>query len=73
MVREIRVQSQARVLLKTKKMLLDSSLLNTQDYMVWIKSKWSNPGKGVTPFPTPIEKEAFGHPQKRSGNLLVSF
>ena len=36
---------------KTLKMLLDASLLNTQQYKVHIE--WSNPGKGVVPSPTP--------------------
>ena len=31
----------------------DASLLNTQHNNVWIKGKWSNPGKGVAPLPTP--------------------
>ena len=34
-----------RVIRKTKKILLDASLLNTQLYEVWIKGKWGNPGK----------------------------
>ena len=34
---------------KKKKKVLDTSLLNTQHYKV----KWSNPGKGVAPSPTP--------------------
>ena len=34
-------------------MVLDAFLLNTQHHKVLIKGKWSNPGKGVTPFPTP--------------------
>ena len=37
----------------TEKMALDASLLNTQHYKVRIKGKWSNPGKGVAPSPTP--------------------
>ncbi len=37
-----------RVIPKTLiKMVLDTSLLNTQNYKV----KWSNPGKGVAPSP----------------------
>ena len=35
------------IISKTKKMVLDISLLNTQRYKVWIKDKWSNLGKGV--------------------------
>ena len=33
---------------KDSKIVLDVSLLNTQHYKVRIKSKWINPGKGVT-------------------------
>ena len=36
---------------KTLQMVLDTSLLNTQQYKVRIK--WSNPGKGIVPSPTP--------------------
>ena len=42
-----------RVIPKTQKMVLDATLLNTQHYKVRIKVKWSNPGKGVVPSPTP--------------------
>ena len=41
------------VIPKTLKMALDTSLLNTQQYKVWIKGKWNNLGKGVAPFHTP--------------------
>ena len=34
-------------------MVLDATLLNTQHDKVWIKGYWSNPGKGVVPFPIP--------------------
>ena len=37
------------VIPKIFKIVLDTSLLNTQQYKV----KWSNPGKGVVPSPTP--------------------
>ena len=40
------------VIPKTLKIVLDASLLNTH-YNVWIKGKWSIPGKGVAPSPTP--------------------
>ena len=33
--------------------VLGTSLLNTQHYNVRIKIKWSNPGKGIAPSPTP--------------------
>ena len=42
-----------RVIPKTLKMVLDTSLLNTQQYKVRIKGKWNNTGKGVAPAPTP--------------------
>ena len=41
------------VIPKTLKMVLDTSLLNTQQYMVLSRVKWSNPGKGVAPSPAP--------------------
>ena len=41
------------VIPKTLKMVLDTSLLNTQHYKVLIKSKEDNPGNGVAPSPTP--------------------
>ena len=41
------------VIQKTQKMVLDSSLLNSQHYKVRIKDKWSNPEKEVAPSPTP--------------------
>ena len=31
-------------------MVLDAFLLNNQNYTVWIKGKWNNPGKYVKPF-----------------------
>ena len=46
-------QIPGRVIPKTQKMVLDASLLNTQHYKVWIKGKWSNPGKRVAPSQTP--------------------
>ena len=42
-----------RVIPKTQKLVLDATLLNTQHYKARIKVKWCNPGKGVTPSPTP--------------------
>ena len=42
-----------RVTLKTQKMLLETSMLNTQHYKLQIKGKWSNPNKEVPPKPTP--------------------
>ena len=42
-----------RVIPKTQKMVIDASLLNTQNYKVWINGTWSNPGRVVAPSPTP--------------------
>ena len=42
-----------RVIPKTYKMVLDTSLLNTQHYKVLSRIKWSNPEKGVTPSSIP--------------------
>ena len=41
------------VIPKTKKMVLGTSLLNTQHYKVQIKGRWSNPGTRVASFQTP--------------------
>ena len=41
------------VIPKTQKMVLVTSLFNTQHYKVWIKGKSSNPGKWVMLFSTP--------------------
>ena len=41
---------QGHVILKTLKMILNTSLLNTQHYKVRVKG---NPGNGVVPLPTP--------------------
>ena len=38
---------------KDSKMVLDTSLLNTQHYKIWIKGKWINIGKRVAPSHTP--------------------
>ena len=42
-----------RLIPKTLKMVLDTSLLNTQHCNVRHRRKWSNPGKGVVPISTP--------------------
>ena len=47
------VSISGQVIPKTQKMVLDATLLNTQYYKVRIKVKWSNPGNGVAPSPTP--------------------
>ena len=42
-----------RILWKAQKIVLDTVLLNTQQYKVCIKGKWSKPEKRVAPYPTP--------------------
>ena len=42
-----------RIIPKTLKMVLDTSLLNTQQYKVRIKRKVEKSGEKVAPFPTP--------------------
>ena len=42
-----------QIIPKTKKMVLDVTLLSTQHYKVRIKGKWSNPGNRIAPSPTP--------------------
>ena len=65
-----------RVTPKTLKMVLDTSLLSTQQYKVRMRVKWSNPRKGVAPSPTPRCSSYWkGSPCQRSPTLLtlVSF
>ena len=54
-------------------MVIDTSLLNTQQYKVRIKSKWNNPGKGVAPplylCVVAIEKRAFWSPSTTVANF----
>ena len=52
MVLETWVQSQVASYQRLKKMVLDTSLLNTQQYKVLSRVKWSNTGKGIAPSPT---------------------
>ena len=56
-----------RVKTRTLKMVLATSLLNTQQYKVGIKGKWSNSRKGVAPSPTPRCSSYW------KGNLMVTF
>ena len=64
-----------RVIPKTLKTFLDTSLLNTQHYKVWINDKWCNPEKGITPSlylgVIAIKKEPSGCPQLSSANLYI--
>ena len=57
-LQETGVQSQVESYQKLKKTALDTSLLNTQHYIVWIKGKWNNLGKNVAA----IKKGDFGLP-----------
>ena len=50
-----------------QKMVLDSSLLNTQHYKGRIKGKEEQPGKEVAPFPTPRYRSFW------KGSLRVAF
>ena len=60
---------------RLKKIVLDASFLNTQQYNVWIKNKWSNPEKGVVPSSytsvVAIEKGAFGSPTNTVANIII--
>ena len=64
------------VIPKTLKMVLDTSLLNTQEYKVRIKDKWSNSGKGVAPSPTHgcssyCKRELSGRHRPRSPTFML--
>ena len=56
-----------RVIAKTLEMVLDTSLLNTQQYKVRIKGKVEQTRKGVAPSPTPRCSSYW------KGSLLVDF
>ena len=61
-----------RVIPKTQKIVLDATLLNTQQYKARIKVKWSNPGNRVAPSSTQLSKrEPSGHLRLRSLTLLT--
>ena len=55
-----------RVIPNTQKMVLDASLLNISIIRYGSRVKWSNPGKGVAPSPTPRCRSY------RKGNLRVT-
>ena len=60
-----------RVIPKTLKIVLDTSLLNTQQYNVLIEGKVGYPGKGVAPSPTLLlKREPSGCPPLQSPILL---
>ena len=67
-----------RFIPKTLKMVLDTSLLNTEQYKVGIKVKWSNLGKVVAPYGVhisvvAIEKGAFGSPSTKGANFTYLY
>ena len=59
-----------RVIPKTQKMVLDTSLLNTQHYKVRIKGKVEQSREGVAPSPTPW---CSSYPRLWSPTLLFTF
>ena len=65
----------ARVILMTQEMVLDASLLNIQHYKVRIKSRWSDPEKGVAPSlhlnVVAVETGPSGRHRLRLANLLI--
>ena len=68
-----RVSLPGRVIPKTKKMILDAALLDTQRYKRASSVKWSNPGKEFHPSQplgvVAIEKGAFGSPSTNVVNF----
>ena len=62
-----------RVIPKTQKMDLMPPCLTLNIIRYGSRVKWSNPGKGVAPYPTPcvvaIEKGAFGSPSTKVANF----
>ena len=62
-----------QVIPNTQKIGLDTSLLNTKPYKVWIKGKCCNPRKGVVPTLIPrcssFCKRAFSSPSTPVGQL----
>ena len=73
MVWETRVQSQIKSYQRLKKMVLDSTLLNTQNYKVRIKGKVEQSREWSSTLPlqlgvVPIEKGAFS---TKVANLLL--
>ena len=59
-----------QVIPETQKMLLDATLLNTQQYKVRIKGKWSNPGSGDFGV-IAIEKGVFRSPSTKNTNFYL--
>ena len=65
-----------RVIPKTQKMVLDASLLNTQDYKVWTKGTVEQSRERGSAFPllirvVAIEKGTFGSPSTKVNNFTL--
>ena len=75
MAREIWVQSQVESYQRLKKWYLMPPCLTLSIIRYGSRVKWSNPGKGVAPSPTPrcsklSKREPSGHPRLWSPTLL---
>ena len=76
MARETWVQSQVESYQRLKKWYLMPPCLTLSILRYGSRVKWSNPGKGVAPFPTPwcsklSKREPSGHPRLWSPTLLT--
>ena len=76
MARETWVQSQVESYQRLKKWYLMPPCLTLSIIRYGSRVKWSNPGKGVAPFPTPwcsklSKREPSGHPRLWSPTLLT--
>ena len=77
MAQEIWVQSQVESYQRLKKWYLMPPCLTLRIIRYGSRVKWSNPGKGVAPTPTPrcsklSKREPSGHPRLWSPTLLIS-
>ena len=74
---EDRVSFQARVILKTQKMLLNSTLLKTQHHKLSLKGKVEQSRVGVAPYlhhdVVAIEKGAFESPSTKGATFTYFF
>ena len=78
MARETWVQSQVESYQRLKKWYLMPPCLTLSIIRYGSRVKWSNPGKGVAPSPTPwcsklSKREPSGHPRLWSPTLLTYF
>ena len=77
MARETWVQSQVESYQRLKKWYLMPPCLTLSIIRYGSRIKWSNPGKGVAPFPTPwcsklSKREPSGHPRLKGDNFTYS-